>query len=230
MVFRDETGSEVTLGRYFQQGKPVVLTLGYYECPMLCNLVLNGVVESLKALPFTPGEEFEIVSVSIDPLETPDLASAKKARYVEAYGKEGASESWHFLTGSEENARALADAVGFHYNYVPEKDEYAHPAVIFVATPDGRTARYLYGVRYDPKTLRLSLVEAAEGKVGSTIDRVLLYCFHYDAAAGTYVPAALNLMRAGGLVTMLLLGLLLLYYWRRDPSRTNRSGEPAHVS
>ncbi|OFV83461.1 MAG: hypothetical protein A2Y78_10400 [Acidobacteria bacterium RBG_13_68_16] len=215
LEFTDENGAPVRLGQYFSGDRPVILTLGYYRCPMLCTLVLNSLVDGLRDLPWTPGREFEIVTVSIDPTETPTLARLKKQNYLEEYARPGAAGGWHFLTGREENIRKLADAVGFGYRYVQERGEYAHSAAIFVATPDGRMARYLYGVVYQPKTVRLALTEAGQGKIGTTVDQLLLYCFHYDAQEGRYVVAASNIMRFGGATTALIVGLWLAVSWRR---------------
>ena len=215
LEFTDEDSRPVRLAQFFPGDRPVILTLGYYSCPMLCTLVLNGLVDGLRSVAWTPGRQFEIVTVSIDPRETPTLARLKKQNYLAEYGRAGAAAGWHFLTGREENIKRLADAVGFGYRYVQERGQYAHAAAIFVATPDGRLARYLYGVLYQPKTVHLALVEAGEGKVGTTVDQVLLYCFHYDAEEGRYVFAATNLMRFGGAVTALVVGVWLLTSWRR---------------
>jgi protein SCO1/2 len=219
LEFKDEDGKTVNLAQYFNGDRPVILTLGYYRCPMLCTLVLNSLVDGLKDLPWTPGQEFEIVTVSIDPTETPTLAKLKKQNYLEEYGRAGAAGGWHFLTGREESIRKLADAVGFGYRYVEERGQYAHPAAIFVVTPDGRMAKYLYGVLYQPKTLRLALAEAGQGKIGTTTDQLLLYCFHYDAQEGRYVLAATNIMRFGGATTAVVVGLWLAVSWRRGARR-----------
>jgi len=216
---RDESGRAVTLGDYFRAERPVLLLLAYYRCPMLCNLVLAGAVESLRQIELEPGGGFEIVTVSFDPRDTPETAAAKKKTTIESYGRAGAGEAWHFLTGDEDEVRRLADALGFGYRYVEERGEFAHPAVLFVSTPDGRIARYLYGVQYDPRTLRLSLVEASAGKSGSTLDRFLLYCYHYDPEAGRYSPVAFNIMRVGGAATAVVLAATLLLLWRRDMRR-----------
>jgi protein SCO1/2 len=215
LEFTDEDGKPVRLARFFPGDRPVILTLGYYRCPMLCTLVLNSLVDGLKDLPWTPGQQFEIVTVSIDPTETPTLAKLKKQNYLADYGRPGAAAGWHFLTGREENIRKLAEAVGFGYRYVEERGQYAHPAAIFVVTPDGRMAKYLYGVLYQPKTLRLALAEAGQGKIGTTTDQLLLYCFHYDAQEGRYVLAASNIMRLGGAATALVVGLWLAVSWGR---------------
>ncbi len=219
-TFTDQAGRPVTLGELLGGDRPVILTLGYYRCPMLCNLVLNGLIESMRELSWTAGDEFRVVTVSINPEDTPGLAANKRQAYLAAYGRRPADEGWHFLTGRPASIRALADAVGFRYKALPDGREFAHPAVVMLLTPDGRVSRYLYGVKYDPATLRLSLVEASDGRIGTTIDRVLLFCFHYDAVAGAYAPAAMNLMRAAAAVTVVALGLLLALLWRRDLSRS----------
>lgn len=221
LTFLDEDGKTVRLSDYFAAGRPVILTLNYYRCPMLCGLMLNGLLDGLKQLPWTPGHEFEIVTVSIDPLETPTLARLKKQSYMEEYARPAAVAGWHFLVGQPENITALADAVGFHYRYDEERKQYAHAAGLFVATPDGRVARYLYGVMYEPRTLRLALTEAARGDIGSSVDQLLLYCFHYDANQGRYVVAAETFMRLGGGATALILGLWLFTWWRRSTRREN---------
>ena len=215
LEFKDEDGKTVHLSQYFTGDRPVILTLGYFRCPMLCTLVLNGLVDGLKGVPWVSGHEFDIVTVSIDPTETSTLAKLKKENYLSDYGRAGAAGGWHFLTGREEDVRKLADAVGFHYRYIKENGQFAHPTAIFVVTPDGRMGRYLYGVQYPSKTLRLALPETGEGKIGTTTDRFLLYCFHYDAQEGRYVVAAANLMRLGGVMTALVVGVWLFASWRR---------------
>lgn len=227
LMFRDENGRDLCLKEYFGGSRPVILTLNYYRCPMLCTLQLNGLVDALRRMEWTPGRQFEIVTVSIDPLETPPLARLKKRNYMKEYGRPEAAKGWHFLTGREENIRRLAATVGFEYRYDRETDQYVHAAALFVCTPEGRVSRYLYGILYDPTTLRLSLVEAAEGRTRSTVDRILLYCFHYDSAKGRYAPAAMNLMRAGGVATVLILGGVLAAYWRREAARRKASSGAA---
>jgi len=216
LVFNDERGNEVRLGDYFHAGKPVVLTLNYYRCPMLCTLVLNGYVDAVKALGWVPGREFESITVSIDPRELPTLAQSKKQSYIESLGAPEAGAGWHFLTGREPSIQAVANAVGFRYRYVEETDQFAHTAAIFVLTPDGRVSRYLYGVMFDPKTLRLALVEASRGKIGTTLDQLILYCYHYDPSTGTYAPAAMKIMRAGSLLTGIVFALVLSMLWLRE--------------
>jgi protein SCO1 len=225
LEFVAEDGKPVRLRSYFDGKKPVILNLGYYRCPMLCGLVLSGLLQGLKETAWSVGREFEVVTVSIDPLETPTLARLKKESYMAEYGRPGAAAGWHFLTGREESIRKLADAVGFGYRYVPERGEYAHAAVLFMATPDGHIARYLYGVLYAAGTLRMALTEAGQGKVGTTADRILLTCFHYDAEQGRYVVAAMTLMRTGGGVTVLVVGGWLLARWRRDARKPRERSE-----
>jgi protein SCO1/2 len=214
LEFKDEDGATVRLAQYFNGDHPVILDLGYFRCPMLCPLVLNALVDGLKGVRWTPGRDFDILVVSIDPLDTPTLAKLKKEQYVTEYGRPGAADGWHFLTGREENIKKLADAVGFHYRYLADREMYAHAAGIFVATPKGEMARYLYGVEYPSKTLRLALTEAGKGTIGSTTDQLLLYCFHYDAQEGRYTLAASNLMRMGGAATALVVGVWLFAAWR----------------
>jgi protein SCO1 len=220
--FVDENGNTVRLGDFFPGDRPVILTLNYYECPMLCGLQLNGLVDGLDGLDWTPGDQFEIVTISINPLETPTLAKLKKQNYIKHYGRPKAAAGWHFLTGRESDIRRVADTVGFGYRYDPKAKQYAHPAVMFVVTPAGHVARYLYGIELPTKTLRLALVEAAKGKVGSAIDRIVLYCYHYDPSTHRYAPVAMNIMRLGGGATLAIFGTFLLAFWVRD-SRKRRS-------
>jgi protein SCO1/2 len=222
--FRDESGKSVRLGDYFGE-KPVVLALVYYECPMLCTLTLNGLVSALGVLTFDVGKEFEVVTVSFEPKETPEMAAAKKATYLGRYKRKGAAEGWHFLTGDEEAIHTLTAAVGFRYAWDERTRQYAHPAGIMVLTPDGRLARYLYGVEYAPKDLRFSLIEASEGKVGTAVDQVVLFCYHYDPQTGKYGAAIMRLLRVAGLLTILGLSSFMLVMWRRDRRARHRSPE-----
>ena len=215
LVFRDETGRQIRLGDYFGS-KPVVLTLNYYECPMLCTVALNGLVSSLRALTLEPGKDFTIVTVSINPKEAPPLAAAKKTTYLAGLGRPSAGAAWHFLTGEEEPIRALASAVGFHYTYDADSGQYAHAAGIVLLTPGGRISRYFYGVEFAPRELRLGLVEASAGTIGTLADQILLFCYHYDPSTGRYGLAALTAMRVGGLLTVLGLGALVLAMRRRE--------------
>jgi protein SCO1/2 len=218
LTFFDDSGEVVTLGKYFKD-RPVIVTMNYSNCPMLCSLQLNGLVDGLRGLRWTAGEEFEMVTVSIDPSETATRAAQTKQKYLGDYGRPEAAQGWHFLTGAKAHVKELADSLGFGFRYVEERGEYAHAAVTFVATPDGKLSRALYGVLYDPRTLRLSLVEASDGKIGSTVDKILLYCFHYDATKGRYGPVAVRIMQLGGGLSVLLLGVTLLGFWRRDHHR-----------
>jgi protein SCO1 len=215
LSFRDETGRPVELGEYFGR-KPVILSLVYYECPMLCTMVLNGQVAAMRAMPLNLGEHFEVVTVSFNPKETPALAAAKKEEYVRHYGRPGAGRSWHFLTGDESSIRRLAASVGFRYSFDPKTGQYAHASGIMILTPEGRLARYLYGIEYSARDLRLGLVEAAAGKIGTPVDAFLLYCFHYDPMKGKYGLVIMNVMRALGAATVLALGSFLLVMFRRD--------------
>lgn len=224
LEFVDETGATVTLRDYFDGELPVILTMNYYRCPMLCGLQLNGFLEGLRGLEWTIGDRFRIVTVSIDPLEGPELANEKKRNYLIEYGRPGTGGEWHFLTGRGEAIRRLADAVGFGYTYDPETAQYAHAAALMVATPDGRLARYLYGLEYPPGQLRMALLEASRGEIGSTLDRVMLYCFHYDPSSRRYAPVAMNIMRVGGGLTALLLGGTLAMLWVGDLRRRRRTG------
>jgi protein SCO1/2 len=214
--FRDEEGNPVTLGSFFNGERPVILTLNYYRCPMLCGLMLNGVVDGFEAMDWSPGIEFEVVTISINPLETPALAKEKKQNYLKRLGKPVAARGWHFLTGYEPQIDRVAEAVGFSYAYDAESGEYAHAAAIIVATPDGRVARYLYGIEYPAKSLKLALLEASEGTIGSTLDQLILYCYHYDPSSRRYSPVAMNIMRLGGVATAAVLGMALGAFWFRE--------------
>jgi protein SCO1/2 len=216
--FLDESGQSVRLGDYFGD-KPVLLSLVYYECPMLCNMVLNGVVRSLRVLKFDAGDEFRILTISFNPEETPELAAAKKSSYVESYGREGAAAAWHFLTGGAEAIRAVCDSVGFRYTYDAETGEYAHASGILVVTPEGKISRYFYGVEYAPKDLRLGLIEAADNKIGNVVDQAFLYCFRYDPEAGTYSAVVMNILRLAATLTIVLVVGLLWILRRREHKR-----------
>lgn len=223
LVFHDEEGQPVRLGEYFGR-RPVILSLVYYECPMLCTLVLNGLVSALRALSFDVGRELEVVTVSIAPNETPALAKAKKQVYLESYRRPGAADGWHFLTGESAAIERLASAVGFRYRRDPHSGELAHGAGIMVLTPDGTIARYLFGVEYSPRDLRLALVEAAERRIGSPIDQLLLLCFRYDPSLGRYSATVMGIVRAGGVLTVFGLGLLIALLRRRE-RRPSAAGE-----
>jgi protein SCO1/2 len=213
--FVDEKGQPVKIGDFFGK-RPVVLALVYYECPMLCTQVLNGLVSALGVLNFDAGREFDVVAVSFNPKEGPGLASQKKANYVERYGRPGAAGGWHFLTGSQESIARLTDAVGFQYAYDPKIGQYAHGAAIEVLTPKGTIAKYFYGIEYSPRDLRLGLIEASDERIGSVVDDVLLFCYHYDPSTGTYGASVLALVRAGAIATVLAFAAFLTVSLRRD--------------
>ena len=217
--FTNQDGQSLTLREYFAGDRPVIVTLNYTDCPMLCSLMLNGVTKALKQLDWTAGGEFRIVTLSINPKDTPSKLKSMQMRYLNKYGRPEAKQGWHFLHGSQKNVEAVANAMGMSYGYNEKRDEWVHPAAFIVATPDGRVARYLYGLEYHPKTLRLSLVEASQGKVGSAMDRLILYCFHYDASEGRYAPVARNIMRLGGGLAVLLLGGFLSLLWFRESQK-----------
>ncbi len=224
LAFRDETGREVRLQEYFDGKKPVILVLAYYRCPMLCTQVLNGLVRALLDMTLVPGKDFTIITVSFDPRETPPLAAAKKKTYLERYGREEAEAGWHFLTGQEESIKRLTEAVGFHYRYDAKNDQYAHASGILVLTPTGKVSRYFYDVRYSPRDLRLGLVEASQNRIGSPVDRILLYCFHYDPNEGRYGPTIMRLVRLGGAVTLVCVGLFVFGLWRQERRKARSAG------
>jgi protein SCO1/2 len=222
-VFRDENGDEVKLGAYFGS-KPVVLALVYYSCPMLCNQVLNGMTSGLDVLKaFSIGREFEVVTVSFDPRETPELARQKKETYMQWYKREGAAEGWHFLTGDQANIDRVTEAAGFYYKWDEKTTQFIHASGIMIATPDGKLARYFYGIEYAPKDLRLGLVEASAGRIGSPVDQLLLYCYHYDPASGKYGAAVMNIMRLGGAATIIAIIAMFIVFRMRGLSARRAS-------
>lgn len=208
LKFRDESGQTVTLGSYFGKG-PVILSLVYYTCPMLCTMAENGLLNALRDVNFNIGEQYQVVTVSIDPTETPEMAMGKKAVYVGLYGRPTAKQGWHFLVGDEPSIRTLANAVGFHYNYIPETRQYAHATGITVLTPQGKVSRYFYGIVYPARDIRLALVEASDEKIGSPVDAVLLYCCQYDPTTGKYSVVVSRVLRIAGLITLLSMGTLI---------------------
>jgi protein SCO1 len=214
-TFRDETGKTVKLGQYFGQ-KPVILSLVYFNCPMLCTQVLNGMEAAMKGLPMDAGNQFEAVTVSIDPSDRPVLASVKKQMYTGMYGHAGAAEGWHFLTGDEDQIKKLADAVGFRYAYDPDSKQFAHASAIMVLTPDGKISKYFYGIQYSPRDLRLGLVEASAGRIGTPVDSILLFCYHYDPHTGKYGLLISRLIQTGGLLTIAAIGITMLVLFRRE--------------
>lgn len=228
--FINDRGERVTFGDYLHKGKPVLVTLNYYSCPMLCNLILNGLNEGMKPMAWHAGDQFEIVTVSFNPRETFDLAAAKKKNYLKDLGRPEADSGWAFLVGSEDQSKGLADELGFEYYWDETSQQYAHPSAIMVLTEDGVISRYLYGISYPTRDLRLALVEASEGKIGTTVDRLILYCLHYDPDARGYVVVAGQVMKLGGVATLALLGVFLGVLWSREKlRRTRRDGETDEV-
>jgi protein SCO1/2 len=215
LAFVDSSGKPVHLKDFFDGVRPVILTVNYSNCPMLCSLQLTALFTGLQGVPWDIGRNFQIVTVSMDPTETSARAERTKQKYLDLYGRPGVGGGWHVLTGRQQEIRRLTDAVGYHYAYDKQQKQYAHPAVLMILKPDGRVSRYLYGIEYDPQTLRLALVEAAEGKIGSTVDHVVLYCYHYDAERGRYAPAAMKVMRLGGLATVVAIVAMLAFFRRR---------------
>ena len=215
LKFKDENGREVRLGDYFGK-RPVILTLVYYQCPMLCTQVLNGLTSSMNVLKFDAGNQYDIVTVSIDPRETPEMARAKKATYIGRYRRAGAQQGWHFLTGDQADIAKLTSAVGFRYVFDPKTDQFAHASGIMVLTPEGKVAQYYYGIEYSPKDLRLALIEASKNKIGNIVDEVVLYCYHYDPTSGHYNAVAINLVRVAGVLTVVLLGGFIFLSVKRE--------------
>jgi protein SCO1/2 len=216
LTFKDEQGKTVKLGDYFHDGRPVILNLVYFQCPMLCTEVLNGLTSALKVIKFVPGDQFEIVTLSIDPRETPQLAANKKEMYLKKLGNPEAGKGWHFLTGEQAQISELAKAVGFRYRYDAKLDQFAHAAGIVLITPDGKISQYYYGVEYSAKDMRLGIVEASHNKIGSLADQVLLYCYHYDPRTGKYGATITNIIRLAGLTTVIILGSAIVLLFRQE--------------
>jgi len=225
-VFRDEAGRQVKLGEFFGK-RPVVLSLVYYECPMLCTQVLNGAVAAFKVLNFGIGDEYEVVTISFDPKETPKMATAKKETYLAKYGRPEGAKGWHFLTGDQPAIEALASSVGFRYVFDQASQQYVHASALMVLTPDGRVSKYFYGIDYPPKDLRLGLIEASGGKIGTPVDQVLLYCYHYDPHSGKYSMVVMNVLRLAGVVTVALIGGFIVAMWSLDRRKSKRAAAPA---
>ena len=215
LMFRDEHGKTVALGQYFNS-KPVILALVYYNCPMLCTQVLNGLDRSLEQIPMSIGKDFNVVTVSIDPTDQPPLAESKQAVYVGMYNRPGAAQGWHFLTGEDSQIKQLAAAVGFRYAYDPDSKQYAHASVIMLLTPEGKLSRYFYGVTYPARDMRLGLVDASDGRIGSPVDQVLLFCYHYDPHTGKYGLLISRAVQLGGLATVLIGGFFLILLFRGE--------------
>lgn len=219
---KDEDGRTVKLGSYFNNGRPVILAFVYYECPMLCNQVLNGLTGSLKGIAFNAGKDFDVVAISFDARENdkPDLAKNKKASYIERYGRAGSENGWHFLTGTQGSIDKVTSAAGFSYKWDEKSEQFAHAAGIMIATPDGRLSRYFYGIDYSPKDVKFGLMESNENKVGNPAERLLLYCYHYDPATGKYGLAILRVMRLGGVLTLVGMAVMGFVFWRRNKRKT----------
>jgi len=215
LPFRDDSGRDVKLGDYFGK-RPVVLALVYYSCPMLCTQILNGMVSSLRVVSFNPGEEFDVVAVSFDAREKAPLALEKKQAMLKQYGRTGTDKGWHFLTGDLASIKALTDAVGFHYTFDVHTNQFAHASAIMVVTPEGKMSKYYYGIEYSPKDLRLGLIEAAENKIGTPVDQILLFCYHWDPSTGKYTPIAIGGLRIAAAATLLLIGGFFFINFRRE--------------
>ena len=220
LVFHDEQGNAVKLGQYFGK-RPIILNLVYYTCPMLCGEVLNGLTSALTVMTFDVGKDFDVLTVSFNPRETPALAAAKKQIYVKRYGRPGAGEGWHFLSGSDQSITALARAAGFEYHYDPKTGQYAHGTAIMVLTPTGIISQYYYGVEYAPRDLRLGLVQASHNRIGTVVDQVLLYCYHYDPRTGKYTAVVTKILQLAGLATIAILGTFLVVMFRLGPKHSD---------
>jgi protein SCO1/2 len=218
LVFRDETGKSVRISDFFKQ-RPIVLSLVYFDCPALCTEVLNGELRAMKAISLDLGKDFDAVTVSFEPKDTPALAKAKRDVYAGQYGRPGAAEHWHFLTGEQQSIDALTNAAGFHYAYDSSIRQYAHAAAILILTPDGRIDRYFYGVQYPARDVRLGLVEASQGRIGTLTDHALLYCYQYDPMTGKYGVVVMNVLRAAGGLTVLALGIFMTLMFLRERKR-----------
>ena len=221
-ILQDEDANKVRLGQYFR-GKPVILALVYYACPMLCNLELNGLKDAMEKMSLDVGKDYDVITVSFDERETPPLAKAKKATYVKNYGRPGADDGWHFLTGNAVAVRKVADSVGFHYAWDSMTNQFVHATGIMVLTPTGKVSKYFYGIKYDPRDLRLGLVDASNKKIGTPVDRLLLYCYCYNPATGKYGPVVMNIIRLGAGATVFSLGLFMAVWLRRDHQRKRRA-------
>ena len=219
--FKDEDGKTIKLGSYFNTGRPVIVAFVYYECPMLCNQVLNGLTGSLKGISFDAGKEFDVVAISFDARENDkaDLAKNKKASYIERYNRPGAEKGWHFLTGTQESIDKATSAAGFSYKWDQRSNQFAHAAGVMIATPDGKLSRYFYGIDYSPKDVKFGIMESAENKIGNAAEQLLLYCYHYDPASGKYGLAILNVIRLGGVLTVMGLGIMGFVFWRRNKKK-----------
>jgi protein SCO1/2 len=219
-VFKDENGAEVKIGDYFGK-RPVILALVYYECPMLCNEVLNGLTGTLKGLSFDTGKDFDVVAISFDARENdkPDLAKNKKESYMKRYGRPGTENGWHFLTGTQSEIDKVANAVGFHYAFDAQTNQFAHAGGVMILTPEGKVSRYLYGIDYAPKDVKFAVMESAQNKVGNVSEQLMLYCYHYDPSTGKYGLSILKVIRIFGIVMLIGLGTMFFVFWRRNKAK-----------
>lgn len=217
-LLRNENGEEVSLGEYFKSGRPAVLALVYFECPMLCNQVLNGLTGTLKGIALDPGKDFDVIAVSFDARENdkPGLAKNKKASYVERFNRNGTEDGWHFSTGDQASIDAITKAVGFNYQWDEKSNQFAHASAIMIVTPDGRLSRYFYGIDYSPKDVKFGLIDSADKKIGAVTDQLLLYCYHYDPSTGKYGFQALMAMRLAAIATLIGMGVMGFVFWRRN--------------
>jgi protein SCO1/2 len=226
LAFTAENGQTVKLGDYFNQGRPVILDLVYYKCPMLCTLILNAQTQTMRDIAWSPGKEYEVVTISIDPRETADVAREKKAVYLSTYDRP--APGWHFLVDKDGDAKKLAEELGDHYRYDEKQQQFAHTSAIMILTPSGKISRYLYGIHYPSRDVRFALTEAAEGNLTLTVEKILLFCYHYDPQANRYVLFAMNVMRTGGVLTVLLISFVLWRLFRADRIRTRRLAVGLH--
>lgn len=229
LTFRDHTGRQVKLADYFDGERPVLLSFAYHSCQTLCAMVLEATTTGISGVEWTVGQEYEVVTISIDPADTPEKAARKRAELLRRYGRDSAEQGWHFLVGDQETITRATEAAGFRYFYDERLQNYAHPATIMFLTPDGRFARYLYGITFEPNDIRIALLEASRGNTISTVEQIILYCYRYDPNANSYVLLATNIMKIGGALTLFALALFLGAMWRRERSRSS-GGEGASRS
>ena len=220
LMFVDDLGRSVRLGDYFGK-RPIILNLVYYNCPMMCGEVLSGLEHSLRMMKLDVGKDFDVITASFDPSETPEMAAKKKSEFLRRYNRAGAEQGWHFLVGKPEAVNALTKAAGFEYQYDEKTKQFAHATAIMVLTPEGKIAQYYYGVEYPPKDLRLGLVEAGAGRIGNVVDQLLLYCYHYDPEQGKYSATIMRVLRLAGVATMLFLGTFIFVMIRRGPAHAS---------
>lgn len=225
--FLDETGAEVRLGSFFSKGRPVIVAPVYFECPMLCNQVLNGLTGSLKGISLQPGKDYDVVAISFDARENdkPGLAASKKASYVERMNTPGSAEGFHFLTGTQASIDAVMNSIGFSYKWDEASNQFAHAGGVMILTPEGKVSRYLYGIDYAPRDLKFGIMESADSKVGGVTEKLLLYCYHYDPSTGKYGLAVLRVMRIAGVATLVGMGAMVFVFWRRGKRKEDLNGD-----